>query len=426
MPRPDVTLVSAYPPPGDLHGGSSGVASYTANLARSLADLGLDVAVVAPHESPDDPAVHTDGPVRVHRSGPRGGRALGDAVRVAAQLDGGITHVQHEWFLWGGPASIPDTFRGLRHLRTRTTRPTVATMHQVVRRGAVDRAFTDVHDLPAAPQMIGPAFQGLQRSLAAQVDQVIVHEPAFREALPDARVVPHGLEPGSPLSRQQARRSLGLPEGGEQFVVLNFGFVAPYKGLDVALGGVEAAGPDVLGVVAGGPHPRHGEAMLRHLQARFEHTARFTGFVPDEDVTTWFRASDVTLMLYPRPHASSGVLALALANDCPALLSPGLAEATGAPASMTVDQDPIALARRLRLLADDPGERPRLRTDGRRMAAGRDWHTIARAHARIYEETLHAHRTAGRSLRARKPGGRGTAGGVRRRARRMAAARDLS
>ncbi len=149
MPRPDVTLVSAYPPPGDLHGGSSGVASYTANLARSLADMGLAVAVVAPHESPDDPAVHTDGPVRVHRSGPRGGTALGDAVRVAAEIDGGITHVQHEWFLWGGPTSIPDTFRGLRHLRTRTTRPTVATMHHAPWSTAPSPTFTACPPLPS-------------------------------------------------------------------------------------------------------------------------------------------------------------------------------------------------------------------------------------------------------------------------------------
>lgn len=404
MHRPDVTLVSAYPPPGDLHGGSSGVASYTANLARALAETGLDVAVVAPQESPEDPAVHADGAVSVHRCGPRGRTALGAAVDVAVELGGGLTHVQHEWFLWGGPASIPDTFRGLRHLRRRApATPTVATMHQVVRRGVVDRAFTSVHDLPRAPHVIGPAFQGLQRSLAAQVDRVIVHEPAFRDALPHARVVPHGLEPGSPLSRQQARRVLDLPEGDEQLVVLNFGFVAPYKGLDVALGGIEAAGPDVLGIVAGGPHPRHGDGMLRHLQARFEHTARFTGFVADEDVATWFRASDVALMLYPRPHASSGVLALALANDCAALLSPGLAAATGAPTSMTTPQDPIALARRLRTLADDPAERPRLRTDGRHMAAGRDWPTVAGEHARIYEETIHAHRPARRRLRTAQP-----------------------
>jgi len=414
--RPDVTLVSAYPPPGDLHGGSSGVASYTANLARALAREGVDVAVVAPHEAPEDPSLHDDGPVRVHRSGPRGRTALGDAVRVAAELGGGVTHVQHEWFLWGGPSSIPDVFRGLRRLSGGAA-PSIATMHQVVRRGVVDRAFTEVHGLPAVPQLVGPGFQALQRSLASQVDHVVVHEPAFREALPDATVIPHGLEPGSPLSKQQARRDLGLDD---RLVVLNFGFVAPYKGLDTALRGIEAAGPDVLGVVAGGPHPRHGEDMLRHLQARFDHTARFTGFVADEDVATWFRASDVALMLYPRPHASSGVLALALANDCPALLSPGLADTVGAPDVMRTQDDPVAVATDLRALVDDPTRAHHLRTAGRRLATGRDWAATARAHAALYEETIHADRTARRGLRPGQPRGRGAAERLRRRSRRLA------
>ena len=413
MPRPDVTLVSAYPPPGDLHGGSSGVASYTANLARALDAEGLDVAVVAPHEAPEDPAVHHDGGVTVHRSGPRGRTALHDAVREATELGAAVTHVQHEWFLWGGPSSIPDTFRGLRHLRRGTSAPTIATLHQVVRRGVVDEAFTDVHGLPAVPQLVGPGFQALQRALASQVDQVVVHEPAFVEALPGATVVPHGLEPASPLSREQARRQLGLDD---RFVVLNFGFVAPYKGLDVALGGIEAAGPDVLGVLAGGAHPRHGDDMLRHLQARYGHTAHVTGFVPDQDVTTWFRASDLALLLYPRPHASSGVLALALSNDCPVLLSPGLAETVGAPGVLRVEQDPIAVARALRGVADDPLASHRLRTAGQRLATGRDWPAIARRHAAIYEETHHAHRTARRRLRTGQPGRRGAAVGLRRRA----------
>lgn len=421
MSRPDVTLVSAYPPPGDLHGGSSGVASYTANLARALADEGADVAVVAPHEAPEDPSTHRDGAVRVHRSGPRGRTALGDAVAVATRLGAGVTHVQHEWFLWGGPTSIPDTFRGLHALR-RHDAPTVATLHQVVRRGVVDRAFTAVHGLPAPPQVVGPGFQALQRGLARQVDRVVVHEPAFTEALPRAAVIPHGLEPGSPLSKQQARRDLGLDD---RLVVLNFGFVAPYKGLDAALRGIEAAGPDVLGIVAGGPHPRQGDAMLRHLQARFGHTARFTGFVPDEDVARWFRASDVALMLYPRPHASSGVLALALANDCPALLSPGLAETVGAPDVMRTTVDPVALATALRGVADDPARAHRLRTAGRRLATGRDWATTTRAHAALYEETLHAHRTARRGVRTAQPRGRGAALGVRRGPARLGAGRDV-
>lgn len=422
MSRPDLALVSAYPPAGDLHGGSSGVASYTANLARALASHGLEVAVVAPREDPDDPMLHRDGTVSVHRCGPRGPRALDAAVEVARRIDARTVHLQHEWFLWGGPASVPTQYRGLAALR-RTRSTVVTTMHQVVRHDVVDRDFTRVHGLPPLPTTVAAGLGVLQRSLARLSHGVIVHEPAFATALPGGRVIPHGLEPGSRLPRATARRALGLDD---RLTVLNFGFVAPYKGLDVALGAIEAAGPHVHGVVAGGPHPRHGEEAIRHLRARFDHTARFTGFVPDDDVAPWFRASDVALLLYPRPHASSGVLALALAHDCPALLSPALAHTVGAPPEMTVPLDPVAVARRLHDLSVEPGALDQVRAAGRALATGRAWPDVAAAHADLYEETSRAHDAPGRRLRPAQPRGRGPGVRVRDGAARLDGAGDIA
>ena len=56
--RPDVALIAPYPPRGERHGGHSGVASYTANLAHALADRGLRVTVVAPAVDGDPAALH--------------------------------------------------------------------------------------------------------------------------------------------------------------------------------------------------------------------------------------------------------------------------------------------------------------------------------------------------------------------------------
>ena len=42
--RPDVALIAPYPPRDERHGGHSGVASYTANLAHALARSGSDPA----------------------------------------------------------------------------------------------------------------------------------------------------------------------------------------------------------------------------------------------------------------------------------------------------------------------------------------------------------------------------------------------
>ncbi|HEU4977464.1 MAG TPA: glycosyltransferase, partial [Solirubrobacteraceae bacterium] len=126
MPAPDVTLISPYPPGGERHAGFSGVAGYTARLASALADRGADVAVVAPAEDGAAAREH-HGSVRVERRFARGPGALPRAAAAARATGAPVTHLQHETFLYGGPASVP----GLPHA-LRTLGGAVVTMHHVV------------------------------------------------------------------------------------------------------------------------------------------------------------------------------------------------------------------------------------------------------------------------------------------------------
>src|SRR4051794_1874251 len=103
--RPDVALIAPYPPAGERHGGHSGVASYTANLAHGLAGTGLDVEVVAPLLD-GDPGEFRDGPVVVRRCYPLGRRALPGAVRAATERAAGLVHLQFELFLYGGAKAL--------------------------------------------------------------------------------------------------------------------------------------------------------------------------------------------------------------------------------------------------------------------------------------------------------------------------------
>src|SRR5258705_4898151 len=106
MPAPDVALISPYPPAGQLHGGWTGVASYTANLAHALAAESGSVTVVAPRERGEPAAADHDG-VHVERSFERGVGAVPAAMRAALRTGADVVHLQHEAFLYGGPASLP-------------------------------------------------------------------------------------------------------------------------------------------------------------------------------------------------------------------------------------------------------------------------------------------------------------------------------
>jgi len=396
MSRPDVALIAPYPAPGVRHGGSSGVASYTANLAHALTGAGAEVTVVAPFDD-RAPREHADGRVRVQRRFGMGARGLDRAVREACATGAPTVHVQHETFLYGGPSAVPGLVGAMRRLR-RGRPASVVTMHHVVAAGAVDGAFTRLHRVRAPASVARAGLAVVRETLRRQADAVVVHEPAFADAVPGATVVPHGVEPAAPLDGAAARAAVGIDD--ERLTVLCFGFLAPYKGLEVAIAAAAEAGDDVQLVVAGGAHPRVGEAYVRELQAMGPHV-RFTGHVPDLEVGPWFAAADLALFPYPQPVSSSGALALALAHRTPILLSPELAACSGAPATLTAPRESGALGRALAALAADRTLLGELGTTAAEMAADRSWDAVAQRHLALYEEAGATHAAAARAGRLR-------------------------
>jgi glycosyltransferase involved in cell wall biosynthesis len=378
MARPDLALIAPFPALGERHGGWTGVASYSANLVAALVDAGARVTVLASDES-GEPAVARDGALEVRRVWRRGPAALPVAAAAALGTGAPVVHLQHELFLYGGAAAVPGIVPALAALRDRRS---LVTMHHVVDPRAVDADFTATHRVRAPAPVARAGVAAVQRAIRALADAVVVHEPSFAAVVPGAEVVPHGIEDAERADRESARAALGVT--GDRLCALCFGYLAPYKGLEAALGAARLAGDRVELVIAGGEHPRLADDYAGRLRATAPPNARFTGFVPDADVPRWFAAADIALLPYPQPFASSGPLALALAHGTPVLLSDALARTTGAPSELAVGTDPARIAARLHELAADPSERERLRTAAATLTTGRTWPEIARRHLDLY------------------------------------------
>jgi glycosyltransferase involved in cell wall biosynthesis len=385
--RPDVALVSLYPADGVRHGGRSGVASYAANLAHGLSAAGASVHVLAPRAEGAQPH-WLDGDVRVERAFSRGPGAGPIAAVAALRTGAPVVHVQFELFLYGGASALPGLLAALAF--GRRTRPrTVVTAHQVVDPASVDADFVELHGIRVPAALARGGLAAVQRAIGALPDAAIVHEPLFAEHLPGAIVIPHGVERVERADRADSRARLGLAD--DRLVVLCFGFVAPYKGLELACEAADLAADEVQLVVAGGEHPRHPDtSYASRLHSRFGRHVRFTGFVPEDDLPAWFAAADVALLPYPRPHASSGALALALAHGTPVLLSPALARAVDAPAALAAPDDAEGLAERLHLLAAEPSNLELIRWASEHLARGRSWPEVARRHLDLYREVIDA------------------------------------
>ncbi|HZD23065.1 MAG TPA: glycosyltransferase [Acidimicrobiia bacterium] len=375
---PDVVLVSPYSGPGRTQG-TSGVVWYTASLARALTDLGVSVAVVAPDDIGG--IGYDDDGVQVVRSGPIGPMALAHAIQMAAEMGPDVVHLQHELFLFGGVTSLVALPLALRQMR-RLTSATVTTVHQVLGVKDIRPEVMRLHGF-RGPLAAARGALNLYQRLIASAGATIVHEQKFLEHFPDAVLISHGVESRSVPSTGQARERLGIT-GEQRLVVLCFGFVAPYKGLELSLAAA-ANTPEILLVVAGGNHPRH-RAYAERLRDQYQDVALFTGWIDDQDVTTWHAAADLALFCYPAPHSSSGALATALGHGTPFLASEAMVDLMSLPGELAVPLVPTELSERLRCLEADRDSLANLRQTSASIASGRCWEDVARLHLQLYEQ----------------------------------------
>lgn len=245
------------------------------------------------------------------------------------------------------------------------------------------------HDI--LPREARPGQRTAQRRLYGRFDAVVVHSEHGRRRLtgelgldPErVHVIPHGafehLADGDGADAPP-------PFATEQPVVLCFGLMRPYKGIDLLLEawrGIEGAELWIAGA------PRMDISALQAVApARVRFVPRFIG---DDELPAYFRRADIVVLPY-REIDQSGVLFTALAFGRPLLLSdvggfPEIA-ATGAARTFPAG-DARALRDALReLLGDEPARRA-LAAHARELAAGDySWDAVARRTLALYESLL--------------------------------------
>nr|MDQ3726188.1 glycosyltransferase [Actinomycetota bacterium] len=207
------------------------------------------------------------------------------------------------------------------------------------------------------------------------------------------RVIPHGAF--DYLTRPPEEKPLPPElEGAEGPVVLCFGLLRPYKGIEQLLqayGQVTGdGGPDAELWIVG--NPRMDVAPLRELAARAGGRVRtVTRFVDDAEIPAIFRRADLVALPYLDAE-ESGVLHTALAFGKPLVLSavggfPEVAE-TGA-ARLVPPGDTDALATALADLTEDENARAEMAAAATRAAAGPySWDETARRTLDLYRELL--------------------------------------
>jgi glycosyltransferase involved in cell wall biosynthesis len=236
--------------------------------------------------------------------------------------------------------------------------PTVLTAHDVLPRE------------PRAGQLRA------QRRLYERVDAVVAHTEHGRGRLVDelgvdpakVEVIPHGVLDA--LTRIEPRRPPELPEDPHGPVVLFFGLLRPYKGLDVFLDAPVDAERWVVGM------PRM--PLPERVPA---HTTVVPRFVSEAEAAWCFTHADVVVLPY-RAIEQSGVLFTALAFGKPVVISDvgGFGEVDAA--VKVPPADPAALGEALQRVLADPA--PHAEAVRHAAATTYAWGPIAERHEALY------------------------------------------
>jgi glycosyltransferase involved in cell wall biosynthesis len=234
------------------------------------------------------------------------------------------------------------------------------------------------HDvLPREPK---PSQLAGQRKLYERMDAIVVHSEHGAGRLRDelgldpakVHVIPHGVLDNLAAVPPESLFAKTKP------VVLFFGLIRPYKGLDVLLEAWRRALPDAELWVVGMPRMDasfiHGPGVRTALR-----------FVSGAELAGAFEAADLVVLPY-REIDQSGVLFTALAFGKPLLLSDvgGFGEIAGA--ELVPPEDPEALAAALSALLADPAKLASMAAASRAAADGAlGWDSIAQRTLALYE-----------------------------------------
>lgn len=356
---------------------------YDRALARALAAEGADVELLTSHflhgEVPEAVGYETK-EVFYRRSAARGLKARGrvpfkfaehlaDMKRFRGMVKGDVTHYQ--WL------TVPSLDRHLIPAGPPAGPPRVMTAHYVA-------------PPEPTPRQVKSAFRVFD-----SMDALICHSQTGARRMEEVvgidrekiHVIPHGsfdylteLPDEAPLPKEL--------EGASGPVILFFGLLRPYKGVDVLLDAFASVEGAELWIVG---NPRMDMTGLRARAEKLGGRVRWLSrFVDDSELPAIMRAADVLVLPY-RDGEQSGVLYAGLAFEKPMVISDvgGLGDvAREHDAALLVQPGDVdGLASALSELAADDSAREALAKKAAIAAKGPfAWASIARQTLDLYRE----------------------------------------
>ncbi len=337
-------LITPYPNHDDVHGGTTGVGSYSKFLIDGLLQK-INVEVWSQKGEnliEFEEILENKNELKVKRVWTKNLSGIFSIIKKIWQDRPEIIHIQQELSMFDSVISFPFSvliFLILRILGTKV----ITTMHGGFSISQIDKNFVKENGYNLPPFIIKLAFYFSFGIIAHSSNKIIVHEEWQKEDLREEYkvsknkifVIPHGVpEIVEILDNQKIREELKIEKNKK--VYLYMGFAAKYKGLPEMFEIYKEyikQNPEALLIVGAGAAPRlkNDENYMNWyelLKMKYESLntdgkefVRWVGFIPSSDVSKYYSIANAVVLPYSRRIAASGPMAIAIGYEKDIVLS---------------------------------------------------------------------------------------------------------
>lgn len=204
------------------------------------------------------------------------------------------------------PFFAPSLGTVLRYVKGRK----IALLHNVIphEKGKLDDVLNKYYLKPNNDFIVlSDTVKGQLKSYKPQAKYLQVTHPLYRHF-------------GEKLNKETAQQQLGIPKGKK--VVLFFGFIRKYKGLDLLIDALVNCDENTVLLIAGESY--EAEEELDHKISKLgleKRVFKNVRYIPDEEVKLFFSASDICALPY-RSATQSGIASIAKHFELPMVVTP--------------------------------------------------------------------------------------------------------
>jgi glycosyltransferase involved in cell wall biosynthesis len=182
-----------------------------------------------------------------------------------------------------------------------------------------------LHNVKPHEKRIGD--KTLSRYFLKQNDAFVVMSKAVRDDLlsfiPDAKYILHPFpiysQFGDPIDKVEARNKLQIPL--DKKVLLFFGLIRNYKGLDLVIDAFDKVSDDYYLVIAGESYGKFDDYQKQiDSNKNRERIMQHIKYIADDEVSTFISAADLNVLPY-KTATQSAVVAMAYQFDSPVLVT---------------------------------------------------------------------------------------------------------